>query len=86
MVLFFFNFNGAFTKKIIFKDLHQIIKNHQSSAASTLLHMLAKRQGVMQKILEYIMQNLTPDANAYQIDGALHMIAVVSNQLIISKV
>lgn len=48
--------------------------------------MIAKRQGIMQKLLEFIMGNLTPNSNEYQVDGALHMIAVISAQLIKSKV
>lgn len=40
----------------------------------------------MQKLLEFIMGNLTPNSNEYQVDGALHMIAVISAQLIKSKV
>ena len=60
---------------------------HQpSAAASTLLQMITKRQGVMQNVLEFIMENLTPAANPHQVDGALHMIAVVSTQLLKSKV
>jgi len=35
----------------------------------------------MQNVLEFIMQNLTPASNEKQIDGALHMISVISTQL-----
>jgi hypothetical protein len=48
--------------------------------------MISKRQGIMQQILEFILRNLTPASTAHQIDGALHMIAVISSQLLKSKV
>uniref|UniRef100_A0A914L4I4 Importin N-terminal domain-containing protein n=1 Tax=Meloidogyne incognita TaxID=6306 RepID=A0A914L4I4_MELIC len=60
----------------VYEDLHQ-----PSSGASTLLQVISKRQGIMQNVLEFIMQNLTPTSNEKQIDGALHMISVISTQL-----
>jgi hypothetical protein len=48
--------------------------------------MISKRQGMMQQVLTFIMQHLTSNATHHQIDGALHMIAVVSTQLLKSKV
>lgn len=35
----------------------------------------------MQQILEFILQNLTPTSSVKQVDGALHMISVISTQL-----
>uniref|UniRef100_A0A1I8BG76 Importin N-terminal domain-containing protein n=1 Tax=Meloidogyne hapla TaxID=6305 RepID=A0A1I8BG76_MELHA len=60
----------------VYEDLHQ-----PSSGASTLLQIISKRQGIMQNVLEFIMQNLTPTSSEKQIDGALHMISVISTQL-----
>ncbi|KAF7637161.1 Importin N-terminal domain-containing protein [Meloidogyne graminicola] len=60
----------------VYEDLHQ-----PSSGASTLLQIISKRQGIMQQILEFILQNLTPTSSVKQVDGALHMISVISTQL-----
>jgi importin-7 len=63
------------------KDLQKL-----SSGASTLLQAILKRQGIMQHVLEFILQNLSSStSNIKQIDGALHMISVVLNQLNNSK-
>ncbi|KAL3110544.1 hypothetical protein niasHT_020015 [Heterodera trifolii] len=61
----------------VYEDLHQ-----PSSAASTLLQMLCKRQGIMDSLLVFIIENLSSTSDVRQADGALHMVAIVSSQLL----
>lgn len=47
---------------------------------------MAKRVGILQPTLEFILSNLMPSSSPKDVDSALHMISVLSDALIKNKV
>ncbi|CAJ0955968.1 unnamed protein product, partial [Mesorhabditis belari] len=64
----------------IFEDLH-----NPTYAAGSLLTAISKRKDTMQPLLQFIIQALTDSHDARQVDGALHMVGELANQLCKSK-
>lgn len=64
----------------IFEDLH-----NPSYASGALLTAISKRKDTMQPILGFVIHILASSQNPREIDGALHMVGELANQLCKSK-